>query len=243
MRITEDQIAAYRRDGFVKIPNLFSREEAFAFREVALSVASRLDTLGESRIFDQYVNVWTADEGMCRLTRDPRIAAAARVLAGVPLRLWHDQILIKSPRTSLSTEYHQDQPYWPHSNAYQPISCWIALGDVPVEAGCMTFIPGQQGRTDLAPQNLADEASLMDMAPEMKWLPRITVPLQAGDVTFHHGRCPHMATPNLSSEPRVAHVVIFTDADTTYNGAGHVVTDGLGLERGRVLDHDLFPIV
>lgn len=241
--VTDAHVEAYRRDGFVKVEGLIPRDEALAFREAALEAAARLKSLGDGPIFAQFVNVWREDEGMAALTRHPNVAAAAKTLAGKPLRLWHDQILIKAPGTSKATEFHQDQPYWPHDASPDPISCWIALGDVPVEAGCMTFLPGQQGRTDLPMQNLADDRSLFEIAPDLVWAPRVTLPLRAGDVTFHHGRCPHMATPNLSDSPRVAHVVIFMDAATRYNGAGHVVTDPLGLPVGSSMEHELFPKV
>ena len=180
---------------------------------------------------------------MRALTLHPKVAEMAKHLSRLDLRLWHDQILIKEPGTSRATEFHQDQPYWPHAESGAPISCWIALGDVPVESGCMTFIPGQQNRRDLPAQNLANSSSLFELAPELIWEPRVTVPLRAGDVTFHHGRCPHMATPNLSSEKRVAHIVIFMPANTTYSGAGHIVTDPLGLAVGDALAGDLFPLV
>jgi ectoine hydroxylase-related dioxygenase (phytanoyl-CoA dioxygenase family) len=236
-------VESYRRNGFVRVKGLIPREEALHFREVALRAAAKTrDLSAGSQIFAQFVNVWREDEEMRRLTLHPNVAAAAKQLSGVPLRLWHDQILIKAPGTSKSTEFHQDQPYWPHASSPNPISCWIALGDVPVEAGCMTFIAGQQHRTDLRIQNLADERSLFEIAPEMRWEPRVTLPLQAGDATFHHGRCPHMATPNLSIEPRVAHVAIFMDAGTVYTGAHHVVTDPLNLPKGAVLDHEMFPL-
>ncbi|MGV3618755.1 MAG: phytanoyl-CoA dioxygenase family protein [Fimbriimonas sp.] len=242
--VNADQIAEYRANGFVKIPNLISREEALAFREAALSASDRLRSLGgDEAIFAQFVNVWRQDEAMRRLTLHPNVGAAAMELAGVPLRVWHDQILIKPAGKSKATEFHQDQPYWPHENSPNPISCWIALGDVPVEAGCMTFLPGQHHRTELRMQNLADNHSLFTIAPDMVWARRVTLPLQAGDVTFHHGRCPHMATPNLTDSPRVAHVVIFMDAGATYSGAGHIVTDPLGLKVGDALDGETFPAV
>lgn len=242
MSVTPELIQSYRRDGFVKVPGLISREEALSFREAALSAGERLKGLNpDVSIFAQYVNVWRQDEAMRRLTLHPNVARAATQLAGVPLRLWHDQILIKHPGQSKATEFHQDQPYWPHAGSPNPISCWIALGDVPVESGCMTFLPEQQHRTDLAMQNLSDHKSLFDMAPELRWSPRVTLPLQAGDVTFHHGRCPHMATPNLTDGARVAHVVIFMDAEATYNGASHVITDPLGLLAGDPLAGEMFP--
>jgi hypothetical protein len=41
----------------------------------------------------------------------------------------------------------------------------------------------------------------------------------------------------------VAHVVIYMDAGTVYSGAGHTVTDPLGLTVGAPMDHDVFPRV
>jgi ectoine hydroxylase-related dioxygenase (phytanoyl-CoA dioxygenase family) len=244
MNSVEGLIEEYRRNGFVKVKGLIPRSEALHFREVALAASRRLrDLSGGSRIFGQYVNVWTEDDEMRKLTLHPNVAQYAKRLSGMDLRLWHDQILIKEPGSSKATEFHQDQPYWPHLDSPDPISCWIALGDVPVESGCMTFIPGQQSRSELASQDLSDPSSLFQLAPDLVWEPRVTVPLQAGDATFHHGRCPHMATPNLSRDPRVAHVAIFVSAGTRYSGASHVVTDPLGLTAGVLLPDARFPLV
>jgi phytanoyl-CoA hydroxylase len=241
--LSDEKIASYRQNGFVHIPGILAPEEAATFYDAAVDAMARLPKHSSRSIFDQYVNVWTQDEGMKCLTFHPNVAKVAERLAGVPLRFWHDQILTKAPHNNAATEYHQDQPYWPHGDATNPISAWIALCDVPVEKGCMTFIPGSQKRTDLPPQNLGDAKSLMELAPDFVWSQRITVPLRAGDCTFHHGRCAHMATPNFTDDPRVAHVVIFTDASTTYTGKRHVVTDPLGLEVGSPLEGEFFPRV
>jgi ectoine hydroxylase-related dioxygenase (phytanoyl-CoA dioxygenase family) len=107
----------------------------------------------------------------------------------------------------------------------------------------MTFLPGTHRRTDLASQNLGDARSLFALAPDLEWSERVTVPLRAGDCTFHHGRCAHMATPNETEEDRVAHVVIFFEADATYKKQPHIVTDPLGLHEGAPFEHELFPRV
>ncbi len=107
----------------------------------------------------------------------------------------------------------------------------------------MTFIPGSHKRTDLPRQNLLDARSLFNLCPDLQWEPRVTVPMRAGDCTFHHGRCAHMATPNDTDEPRVAHIVIFMDAAATYDGTRHVVTDPLGLKPGDPLTGEMFPAV
>lgn len=239
-------IEQYRRDGFVRVPGIITKEEAAHYRQIALDLQTRVRNLNEGAnkaIFTQLVNVWQHDDGIKALTLHPNVGAVAERLAGVPLRLWHDHVLIKQPQNNASTEFHQDQPYWPHENCRHALSCWIALVDVPVERGCMTFIPGSQQRTDLRAQNLADEHDLLELAPELKWLPRVTLPLKAGDCTFHHARTAHMATPNFTSDPRVAHIIIFMDAATTYTGGRHVVSDPAELEQGKEFDHPLFPRV
>jgi ectoine hydroxylase-related dioxygenase (phytanoyl-CoA dioxygenase family) len=240
--LSDEQIDFYRENGFVHIPGIISPEEAETFRLAALEASGMDDPYGNP-MFKQIVNIWTSNETMKSLTLHPNVAAVAQKLAGVDLRLWHDQILTKKPHNAAPTEFHQDQPYWPHQGSVHPISCWIALCDVPVERGCMTFIPKSQSLTELPPQNLGDPDSLFSIAPELVWEPRITVPLRAGDCTFHHGRCAHMATPNFTDEPRVAHVVIFIDENTLYNGTPHPVTHKLGIEIGQPLESDLFPRV
>ena len=242
-QLSQSDIERYQANGFLRVPQVLAREQALQFRETALEFSRSQQSLTSSGIFTQLVNAWRDSKAMRELTLHPNIAACARKLAGVPLRLWHDQILIKQPHNQKATEFHQDQPYWPHDHSVQPISCWIALGDVSVEAGCMTFLPGSHRRTDLPAQNLSDHKSLFAIAPDLAWQERITVPLQAGDCTFHHGRCAHMATPNLTDNPRVAHVIIFIDAAATYDGRGHVVTDSLTLPIGAPLEGELFPLV
>ncbi|MEM7680808.1 MAG: phytanoyl-CoA dioxygenase family protein [Planctomycetota bacterium] len=242
--LSPDAVAHYRRAGFVHVPGVVAEDRLADLRNAAIEAAARLKTMAYAKsVFDQCVNAWRDDPAMRELTLDPNLGAIAEKLAGVPLRLWHDQILIKQPGASKATEFHQDQPYWPHARSTHPISCWVALCDVPVERGCMTFIGGYQGRDDLAEQDLQSNASMFEVCPELTWAPRVTVPLRAGDCTFHHGRTPHMATPNLTDEPRVAHVVIYVDQDTVYTGREHVVTDGLSLEPSAPLEHELFPAV
>jgi ectoine hydroxylase-related dioxygenase (phytanoyl-CoA dioxygenase family) len=248
--LSTDQIGHYRRLGFVKIPNIISKEEAASFHDVIYNFSEAKRTSGEEdplvrdrEVFTQIVNFWHEDEGIRRLTLHPNIGAVAEKLAGMPLRLWHDHMLIKQPHNKTPTEFHQDQPYWPHTNSTQSISAWVALCDVPVERGCMSFLSGSHKRTDLPAQNLSDAESFFAIAPEFRYGERVTVPLQAGDCTFHHSRCAHMATPNETDEPRVAHVIIYMDATTTFSGKKHVVTEPLKLEEGVALDGELFPPV
>ncbi|AZM49596.1 phytanoyl-CoA dioxygenase [Streptomyces sp. WAC 06738] len=235
--LTEQQIASYRRDGFVHLPGVLSRAEAERYAGAALDAEARLRELGTSTgdIFTQLLQLWQHDETLRQLTLDPDLAGIATRLAGVPLRLWHDQLLIKAPHNGAATEYHQDEPYWPHQGSRHALSAWVALVDVPAERGCMTFIPGSQHLTGLRAQDLGDHDDLHSLAPELAYRPRVTVPLRAGDCTFHHSLLAHSANANATDDPRIAHVTIYMDADTRYapeKAAHHPVTDLLGLISG-----------
>lgn len=243
--VTPEQTAYYRENGFVRVRNILTNDEAARFAGRVMEIVNdRGDNIAKGKknqIFTQIVNIWREDDVMAGLARHPAVAAAAKKLAGVPLRLWHDQILVKDPHNNAPTEFHQDQPYWPHAHSTEPISIWVALEDVPVERGCMTFIPGSHRRNDLTIQALSDKRSMFNLCPDLEWDQRITVPLRAGDCTFHHGRCAHMANANDTDRHRVACAAIFIEQDATFDGRGHICTDDLELEVGKPFPDDRFP--
>jgi phytanoyl-CoA hydroxylase len=231
----------YRHNGFVRINSVLSRDEVDAFRTAAIELMEQTASYRKDKVLDQRVNVWRQETPLRQLTLHPRLAALAERLAGVPMRLWHDQLLVKPAGDSAATEFHQDQPYWPHCCS-SPVTAWVALVDVPVERGCMSFLPGTQRYKQVPRHELEHEQGLFDLVPELAYVSRVTVPLRAGDCTFHHGRTGHFAGPNRTNEARLAHAIIYMDADATYAGTKHVITDPLGLTVGQVLDHELFPL-
>ncbi|MEU5876233.1 phytanoyl-CoA dioxygenase family protein [Spirillospora sp. NPDC047279] len=242
-RVSQQLVDAYRQDGFVRVRGVLDQGEIERFRAAAEDYLEthRAESLETGATFSQLVNVWRRDPTLRDLTLDRRLGRIAERLAGFPLRLWHDQMLVKEPHSDTATEFHQDRPYWPHAGDRLPLSAWIALVDVPPERGCMTFLPGTQHRTGLRSQDLHDAEDLFAADPSLRWAPRVTLPLRAGDCTFHSGYTGHMALPNRTGTARLAHVTIYIDADTAYSGAAHPVTDGLGLTPGSRLDGEDFP--
>ncbi|MGI8457667.1 MAG: phytanoyl-CoA dioxygenase family protein [Propionibacteriaceae bacterium] len=235
-------VDSYRRNGFVQVRGVLGPAEVERYAAAATEAYEHGTALNAADpTFKQVVNTWRQDPVLGELTLHPGLAAAATQLAGIPLRLWHDQLLMKRPHNHAATQYHQDAPYWPHADCRHSLSAWVALVDVPLERGCMSFIPGQQDRTDLRAVDLTDATDLFGVAPDLIFAPRVTIPLRAGDVTFHHGYTPHTANPNDTDDPRLAHVVIYVDRNLTFDGRPHVCTAALGLEVGQTLPDDAFP--
>ena len=244
--ITPQMQDDYCRNGIVKVEQLVSRAEAAHYREATLALLASTPE-GESahygKAFHQYVDVWRDDETLCGLTLHPKIGAIAEQLAKIPMRLWHDHTLAKEPGKAVPTAFHQDQIKWPFAAPRHTLSVWIALQDTPVESGCMSFLPGSHRLTGLPNIGTADQDRWKEERPELEWWPRMTVPLQAGDCTFHHGMVMHAAGPNTTEDWRVAHVIIFVDHDAHYSGQSHLVTDPLALQAGDAFPDELFPPV
>lgn len=240
--LTDADVEGYHRNGYIHVPGVLSPDQVERYRTAAAEAYDRLEARNpDNAMFRQIVNAWTQDEVLRELAMNQGLATLATRLAGMPVRLWHDQLLIKKPHNHTPTEFHQDAPYWPLQNSKHQLSAWVALVDVPVERGCMSFIPGTHRRQDIRAIDLKDRTDLFQAAPDLEYQQRVTVPLRAGDCTFHNGYLCHTANANDTEEFRYAMVNIYIDRDTEFNGGGHPCTNGLDLEIGQTLPDKEFP--
>lgn len=242
------QIATYRRQGFLHTPGVLSAEESEDLRKRYLAATQKASNLGGgygSAMFDQYVNLWQqSDPSLLQgLILHPRMRALSTQLAGEPLRVWHDHLLNKRAKNGVPTEWHQDQPYWPHANSAGALSAWVALVDVPQNRGCMSYLPGSHSFTELEAQNLGDETDLFRRCPELQWQQSVTVPVKAGDVVWHHARTAHRAEANRTDTDRVVVSVIYMPQTTRFTGGKHICTEGRDFVVGELLTGDCFPVV
>ena len=238
--VTDEMLQTYRRDGVVKVPQIITPDEASRFRKITMDLPEAMPR-NPDRPFNHKVNVWRDDPVLKTLTQHPNVAAVAEKLAETRLRIWHDHILAKMPALDVPTAFHQDLVKWSYDRGANALSAWIALQDKPVEMGCMSFVAGSHRMLDVADMGTNDQDAWREIAPEIGWGPRVTLPLQAGDCTFHHGMTFHTAGPNQLEDWRVGFVIIFVDASARYSGKKHVVTDPLQLAPDTIPPDDMFP--
>ncbi|HEX5417565.1 MAG TPA: phytanoyl-CoA dioxygenase family protein [Chloroflexota bacterium] len=250
--ITDEQIQSFARDGFIKIDNALSPEEVAEFRAALIETSEkhRHDyTFNKGDQYTQHVNVWTVHPGVRRQVFNPKLAEIARLLSqSARVRIWHDQWIVKMPGDRPS-RWHQDLTLWPMIES-GPLTCWIALVDVPVEMGCMHFIPGSHrwGRFacgTLPNTTLETLDGVRLLVPEDKHdqLRPVVVPLKAGSCTFHNCLTLHYAGPNQTDQERLGFIVNYMPGRITFSGKKHVTTDPLNLAEGQPLEGDLFPIL
>jgi phytanoyl-CoA hydroxylase len=127
----------------------------------------------------------------------------ASALFEKPVEFWYDQFLAKPPREGARTPWHQDEGYWGRNLDERGITCWLPFHDVDVENGCMHFVPGghKKGILTHRPADNVQSDLLVCEVDEASVVPE---PVKLGDVTFHHGKMPHMTTPNASARWRRA---------------------------------------
>ena len=228
-QLTNGLIDVFQLEGVVKIPQVITKPEAERFRQSAMQVLNQMQTEAPNnyagKAFHQKINIWCQDEIMRELTFHPNLTAIATRLAGTKLRVWHDHILAKMPELSAPTAFHQDLVKWPYDRKSMALSAWVALQDTTIEMGCMSFLPGSHKLMNMRDIHTSDQEGWKKEMPDLQWWPRLAIPLQVGDCTFHHGLTFHSAGANLSEQWRIAHVVIFVDANATYNGQGLIVED------------------
>ncbi|MDA2813274.1 phytanoyl-CoA dioxygenase family protein [Nocardiopsis sp. RSe5-2] len=217
--ISDDAVELYRSRGFINVPGLLTPEEVAEQLEDAKRQLSREKT-----------ELWEEDEGLAmdwvpdaglrsevtrRLTFHPKITAVAERLAGAPLRLFKSELFRKpAGGASAPTPLHHDEPSHPIEGRPITLTAWVALVDVPVERGCMSFIPGSHKL--VTPKEDDDGMSPLERWPHFAWEERTTVPMRAGDVHFHHARVLHEAGANDTDTTRVSLASIYMDAEAVY---------------------------
>lgn len=127
--------------------------------------------------------------------------AFASALMGEPVTFWYNQLLDKPPRVGAATWWHQDGASLGVGTGPRLITCWMALGAVDLNSGCMCFEDGGHRR------GVVDHEALADIdcgrgACEVDPARVVAAPLPKGGLTFHLGTTPHMAPANRSDEWR-----------------------------------------
>ncbi len=212
---TAEDVAFFREHGWLIVKNAIDPDHIARVAGLCEEILANRETMA----FD-----WAWEKGVSREERAFRIVqsgptrfwpelneetfrhwavAFAGALMGTPVEFWYDQFLAKPPGNDAPTAWHQDEGYWGRNLADKGITCWMPFHDVDPRNGCMHFIDG--GHLDgVLEHRQAPHVQSDLLCCEVDELRSIACPLTLGDVTFHHGRTPHMTPANVSSEWRRA---------------------------------------
>ena len=265
--LDSEMIRRFRADGFLKLPKLLDDDELEHVRRICTRTEEEppeglvgqapADADQASRFAyhadPKYRAMWSNSFDL-RLRSDKimdlvtRFAVLARALIGEDdVRVFWDKTFVKPPASDGTREsvWHQDFPYNPIDRRGM-LTIWLAIEDVPAEAGALRFVPGSHrlgplGRLDLVSEEYRPADLLRDDDMGLVGEP-VTVALEAGEATVHDALTLHGAGPNMSSNPRRAWTVVYLPASTLYTGGPHPQEgiNSLGLTPFEPFDHPRF---
>ena len=219
--LSESHISFYKKNGFIKLKQVFNKEEIAFLNEVitnevhalnkqVLSMEQR-DTYGKA--FLQIMNIWKNSETVKEIVFGKKLAKIAAELMEVDgVRLYHDQALYKEPSGG-HTPWHADQYYWPLASD-KTITAWMPLQTTPLEWGPLEYSAGSDQLIDGRDKEISDESQqFLENALKEKGFVHVVEPFDLGEVSFHKGWLYHRAGPNKTNQMRKVMTVIYMDKD------------------------------
>jgi ectoine hydroxylase len=229
VRLTQRQLDAYERDGFIVLPGLFNAGEVAAMKdELARVQALDTDHLVREKAGDGVAKTIyrvhdaaspTASSVFHDAARSPRLLDPAKdLLQDEALYVHHTKCNLKTAIDGSVWAWHQDYGSWkrdgmPHA---RPTTALLML-DAPTEFnGCLYFIPGSHKLGNLEPR--FDESTgykfwvvpkerlleIMARSPEP-----VAITGKPGSVVFFDCNILHASGHNLSRHNRWAIYVVY----------------------------------
>lgn len=209
--LTEQQIQAFERDGFLLIQNLFDAEEMGFLANIARQ-DQRLEQDALERL-DASANttkLWLTDslddDIYSAFVRCHRVVDHMEQLLKGEVYQYHHKMMLKEPFVGGSWEWHQDYGYWYNNGCLFPemASCLIAIDRATRENGCLQVIKGSHhmGRIDHSKTGDQTGADMERVALALQHLELVYCEMEPGTALFFHANLLHRSDANRSPNPR-----------------------------------------
>ena len=156
--LSKEQVAQYREQGYLKVPQLFTPEETEELASEMVRVIEQWgqetigwvgpwrdryldeeDRLNTRAVFMHNPHFYSAAWGRV-LFHEGMIACVQQLIDG-PVQ-WHHTVLhAKPPEKGTPFPMHQDYPFYPHDGP-DFVDCLLHLDDTPLESGALMVVPG-----------------------------------------------------------------------------------------------------
>lgn len=222
MRLSDEQIARYHRDGFLVFPELFSPGEVEAMKREL----QRLETIDTDHVVRERgsgsaktlyrvheADGPTASPAFRAAGQSPRLLEPAQQLLDDPdLYIYHTKCNRKAAIDGSIWQWHQDYGTWMHDGTPEPTltTAMVMLDEATEANGCLYFIPGSH-RLGLLDAELDDRTTsyklwvlpkdrligIMERSPEP-----VAITGRPGTVAFFHPTILHGSGHNMSRHDR-----------------------------------------
>ena len=238
--LSDGQIDAYRRDGFIVVEGVLSADEVAALRRAtddivagarsghrprrrlrpgAVPHARRSRGSGASRRLTRSHEVYD------RVMRHERILAILRQLLGPAIRYDTSKLNMKSPGYGAAVEWHQDWAFYPHTND-DLCAVGVMMDDCGPENGPLLCLPGSHaGPIHDHHSDGAFCGAIDPVESGIDFGQAVACTGPAGSISIHHVRTVHGSATNTSDRPRRLLLYQYCAADAWPLTASHQPAD------------------
>ncbi|MBB43739.1 MAG: hypothetical protein CMM44_08250 [Rhodospirillaceae bacterium] len=200
--LSTNQLATYRRDGFIAPIDCISPEQARSY----LKICEKFEEESGENVTDRLrVRAVLGLKWLLDLARGPVISGVLEDTIGSNVILFLSAFWSKSPHTGKFVSWHQDGAYNPFDRNLGA-TVWLALTDATEEMGCMHFIPGSQVNPNIVHKETFAEDNLLSRGQtvlDVDESDSIAAPVMAGQLSVHHEMVVHGSGPNKSNKRRL----------------------------------------
>ena len=259
-RLTKEQVAFFREEGYLANVRLLTDEQVDALNEELTAITDPAHP-GNALFYEFHSNEstdpnavlfhslghWRITPGFHDVLWNPAfVMAASQLLGNTSVRFWHDQLFCKPARHGGVVAWHQDYSYWMRTEPMQHLTCWTGLDDASTENGCVHYIPRSHrwGLLD-KPELAGDMEGVLDYLTDEQKAAFNPVPIEMkrGHATFHHPLTVHGSYENKSERSRRAFVLnVFADG-TRSSSDEPLLTSVPPVPNGETIDGQFFPLL
>ena len=208
--LTNDQIVFFRKNGFIKLKNVFSAGAVLKLRtELINQLKKEFNVDPDKGAHERFLSLemtWLKNVLLRAYVLSPRLGQISADLLGVPaIRLYHDNVLAKQAGCG-RTPWHFDDQHFP-LDTNDVVTAWIPAQPTPVEMGPLSFAyPLEVHKLVNAVKFEKTGVGYDRGVSEVFAKNKVTVnetPFELGEVSFHHNLNFHTASQNRTNRSRI----------------------------------------
>jgi ectoine hydroxylase-related dioxygenase (phytanoyl-CoA dioxygenase family) len=223
--LTDAQVAAYRRDGFLLPMTAFDAETARRYRDHLEAFENRIGTPLSGSLNQSKRKYRARTYLLCRWTYElvshPRILDVIEDVIGPDILVFTTSWFIKEAGAPHVAGWHQDATHFGLEPNDQHVTAWLALSDASLDSGCMQFIPGSHRRQ--LPHTYGMAASVNDAEQFIEKPGDVASAadccLAPGQFSLHNTLCVHQSGPNRSRDRRIGIGISYVPASVRHTGS------------------------
>jgi len=217
--LSEVQVQAYERDGFVFPVDALSASEVQAHRQ-ELEAWER--ARGAAIDFPEKSKSYLLFNWADQLVHHPRILDAVEDLIGPDILVYHSTLFLKEAHTPAFVRWHQDSTYF-YLQPHLHVTAWVALSEASVQAGCMQVLPGSHRwgafEHDDKPEPMNMIRRGQGISNRFDQAQGQFMPVCAGQMSLHHTDLVHASGGNDSDDRRIGYAISYIPAHVRPVGA------------------------